>query len=79
MSFGEQFKEAVRQFVERETDERVAEITGWDEDSYESGGCETCAWTTYEVQISYLTEGGRHRTYNYDGRFTALLYELTRD
>ena len=78
-SWVEGFYEALLKLVQRSHPE-ATKVTGWDDNSYETGGCPSCAYTEYEVDIYYRTDNPKLKhdlTYTYSGRFTTLLEELT--
>lgn len=54
----------------------AVEVTDYDEIYYSSGGCETCAYNEYAVEIRYTDSHGNRNTYTYDGKFTYLLESL---
>lgn len=54
----------------------AVEVTGYDEDTYVSGGCDTCATTEYEVGICYTTTDGLRRIHTFNGWFGALIKAL---
>jgi hypothetical protein len=52
------------------------EVTKYEEETVEIGGCETC-WDEYAVVIiTYITETGVTNSYEYDGEFGKLIQEL---
>ena len=54
----------------------VAEVTDYNEDYYMGGGCETCYYEEWEVEIRYLDSKGDRHTYIYSGKFAELIREL---
>jgi hypothetical protein len=75
----EGFYGALLKLVQKSHPEAI-KVTGWDDNSYETGGCPSCSYTDYEVDIYYTTDNPKlktHLTYTYNGKFTSLLEELT--
>lgn len=78
MSIDNDLKNAMLKFIQTHGREDAVEVTEYDENTYESGGCETCAWTEWEVDIYYKNDKGEGKTYTFDGRFSYLIRELDR-
>lgn len=57
--------------------EDVAEVTGFDEDSYYSGGCETCAYTVHELTVYWIDSTGTRRVFMVEGEMSDFMYEPT--
>lgn len=73
----EGFKTALLRFVQQYRPEAV-EVVGWDDSAEDPGGCPSCySGLEYEVDIYFRTAKGKSGTYNYNGKFTYLLDELT--
>lgn len=70
------FNKALAAFITGRTGRVVAEVTSFEDNTYEAGYCETCSYTQYEVTIYYKDGAGRPTYYEYDGRFSELLNEL---
>jgi hypothetical protein len=51
-------------------------VTGLEEESYETGGCESCAYTDYNMCVSFTTDGERGGYYTFNGRFEYLVNRL---
>lgn len=54
----------------------VAKVTSFYEDTY-IGRCDTCEYTTIEMDISYTRIDGTTGSYTYDGSFSELLGQLS--
>lgn len=76
----EEFLNALLKYVQEHGHPAATKVTGWDDSAEEWGGCETCYnGLTYEVEITFEEPGYNYgRIYTYNGKFTDLLYELTR-
>lgn len=75
-TFKERFHAALLQYVQQFRPE-AAEVVGWEDSAYETGGCPSCSYTDYEVTIYFRDAQGKAGNYCYTGKFTHLLEELT--
>lgn len=48
----------------------VKAVTGYDENSYEEGCCQTCSYTVHEVDVYYVDYDGNAQSYNLSGRLS---------
>lgn len=55
----------------------VEKVTWFKEDSYETGVCETCAYTIHELTVGYEDFEGYGQTFNVEGTMSDFLYEPT--
>ncbi len=71
------FLQSLANFVkaEKNIDGEVV-ITGLEEESGDTGGCETCSYTYHAMNISYSVDGHRGGYYVYDGSFDYLVNRL---
>ena len=73
------FYKALCSWLSGVTEREVLEVTGMESGSHISGGCETCAYTVYDVELTYRTPDDPYswgRTYTYEGKFSDLLDQL---
>lgn len=76
-SFEEKFKGVLLLWLQKKAGIRDAEeIFAWEDYTSTWGGCATCSYSEYEVEIIYLNTAGGQRTYTYNGHFSDLLEEL---
>lgn len=76
MSWKDGFHKALLEYVGAE---EGSTFVGLETDSYDSGGCETCAYTEYTVEISWRTPKGNYMTHQYSGRLDSLIEALTNE
>lgn len=77
MSFEENFKEAVKRFLERQGLE-VCTVTDFHE-RYQVGGEGDVYTDEYNVVISYLDKNHNFNYFRFEDSFSALIRELTLD
>ena len=53
----------------------VVKVTWFEEDSYETGGCETCSYMVHELTVGYEDSDGNRHTFNIEGTMSDFLYE----
>jgi hypothetical protein len=74
------YRVAVGWLRQQTGNENIAEITYWDDDRYDTGGCPTCAYTEYTVDITYKEKGfdrySPSKGYTYTGRFNDMLESI---
>lgn len=71
------FYGALRKWLSAEVGAEVTEVTDMESGSYDSGGCESCSYTVYRVDITYMTPDDLYRkVYEYDGTFQDMLTTL---
>lgn len=74
-SFQKKFYQSLKEWLER-NGVAVDTVIGYDDDSWASGGCDTCGpETEMEVTIKYMYDGD-NQTFTYNGSFGEILREL---
>lgn len=82
MSWNDTFNEALAKLIERHEGYdgktvKVAEILSYQEDTYDSGFCETCSYTETVIDVYYKDDAGDTQKYRYFGKFAYLIQDLT--
>lgn len=77
MSWKDNMFEAMARLVEERTDYKGVKVTGYEEENYRVGGCETCSYTEYEVTIYFSDDESTFNCYTYNGKFADLMEALT--
>ena len=75
MAFEDSFKLAVKDWLVAKGVEAV-EVQVVEQDTYSSGGCESCYFEAIEVNITYLDNSGQSRLYSYYGDMSELISQL---
>lgn len=75
MTISENLLEAMLKLVQQRHPEAEI-VTDYDENLYQDGGCESCAYSTWEVDIFYRRVDGTSGIFTYDGRFSRLIKTL---
>jgi len=78
MIFREKFYELLKVWLTQKGVENVKEVTSFDDSYYEPtrGGCPSCSYGEYNVEIWYSTSKRKGNIYTYNGHFSEVLEEL---
>lgn len=71
-------KSALARFVAEQTGESIVEVTSFDSETREMGGCDTCSYTTTVIEVTYNTPTRYGRLFEYTGDFADLISALDR-
>lgn len=55
----------------------VTKVTWYEEESYETGYCETCSYKVHELTVGYQVEDGSTHTFNMEGKMSDFFYDPT--
>lgn len=79
MSYKDAFYAVLLAFIRARGEAQAVRVTGFREETYEHGGCETCSWTEIVVEISYVDTEDDPCVYKHSGTFVDLVRELTEE